>query len=80
MGAALKNACVSTELIADTFHVHPALFSIVNELKGELRGMREDVRDVRERQVKHEESLKSAWNRINELAQALQALTCGGKD
>ena len=52
----------------------------VNEIKGELRGVRDDVKDVRERQAKGEESLKSAWNRINELAQALQALTCGGKD
>ena len=52
----------------------------VNEIKGELRGVREDVRDVRERQAKSEESLKSAWNRINELAQLVQALTCGGKD
>lgn len=52
----------------------------VNEIKGELRGVREDVRDVRERQSRSEESLKSAWNRINELAQLVQALTCGGKD
>ncbi len=39
----------------------------VNEIKGEMRGLRDDVKDVRERQAKTEESLKSAWACINEI-------------
>ncbi len=35
VGAALFSDEVSTELIADTFHVHPALFSIVAKAKGD---------------------------------------------
>ncbi len=35
VGAALASDSVSVELIADTFHIHPALFSIVAKAKGE---------------------------------------------
>ena len=35
VGAALLDSCVSCELIADTFHVHKALFQLVASLKGE---------------------------------------------
>ena len=34
VGAALTCPCVSCELICDTFHIHPALFSMVHKLKG----------------------------------------------
>lgn len=34
VGAALTSPGVSCELICDTFHVHPALFSMVHKLKG----------------------------------------------
>lgn len=33
--AALRSKNVSTELIADTFHVHPGLFQLVAEIKGD---------------------------------------------
>ena len=35
IGAALENNTVSCELIADTFHVSPVLFNIVQKLKGD---------------------------------------------
>ena len=34
VGAALTCPCVSCELICDTFHIHPALFTMVHKLKG----------------------------------------------
>ena len=34
-GAGLTDARVSCELIADTFHIHPALFALVARMKGE---------------------------------------------
>ena len=34
VGAALTCPCVSCELICDTFHINPALFSMVHKLKG----------------------------------------------
>lgn len=34
VGAALTCSCVSCELICDTFHINPALFSMVHKLKG----------------------------------------------
>ena len=34
VGAALSCPCVSCELICDTFHINPALFSMVHKLKG----------------------------------------------
>jgi peptidoglycan hydrolase CwlO-like protein len=38
------------------------------EIKGDLRNVRDEIRSLGERQAKTEESLKSAWARINELA------------
>lgn len=35
VGAALANESVYTELIADTFHVHPGLFPLLHRLKGD---------------------------------------------
>lgn len=35
VGAALSSENVSVELIADTFHIHPGLYSIVAKLKGD---------------------------------------------
>ena len=42
--------------------------SEMKSLRDELKSVRDEVRDVREQEVKTQESLKSAWNRINELA------------
>ncbi|MDD3212070.1 MAG: hypothetical protein PHY64_00220 [Eubacteriales bacterium] len=39
----------------------------INEIKGDMRNVRDEVRNLGERQAKTEESLKSAWNRINEI-------------
>ena len=35
VGAALSEECVSCELIADTFHVNPGLYKLVNRAKGD---------------------------------------------
>ena len=35
VGAALTSEALSVELIADTFHIHPALFSLVAKMKGD---------------------------------------------
>ena len=42
--------------------------SEMKSLRDELKSLRDEVRDVREQAAKTQESLKSAWNRINELA------------
>jgi peptidoglycan hydrolase CwlO-like protein len=41
------------------------------EIKGDLRNMRDEIRNLGERQAKTEESLKSAWARINEIARTI---------
>ena len=46
--------------------------STTNEIKNDMKNVKADVRHNSEDIIRMSESLKSAWNRINELAEKLE--------
>jgi septation ring formation regulator EzrA len=52
----------------------------INEIKSDLRNMREDVKDLREWKARTEESLKTMWKQLDELKGMASRWRRGGND